>query len=548
MSENNIFSGQAIAERYSVTELLGRGGMGVVLRASDALLERDVALKLLNDALRDNPEAERIFLTEARSMATLSHANLVSVYDVISVEDRTVMVTEFIEGRTLESVIQAHENGLPEATTFQIGTQLCSALAYLHSQKIIHRDLKPANVMLQSDGTLKLIDFGLARSLEHITMRGTDIRGTPAYMAPEQIIGEELSEATDIYQIGVTLFETISGRLPFESGQVGYAHVHTDPPRLEELVPNIRPDLAELIHACLAKKPADRPESAAALAEALATQHQTLSGLLSPGSTGESDAQNGDNLDSQPERSRMPIVALAVLVIAILLAGGWLIFILVGTDTEQARSAADPLEAQRAPTEAARTEASDPAQPTPDKNAAAKAQRAAQKAVQNHLATASVAAEVSAQSRDSQDKTPPPNPATKSAPSPRPKPAEKKPEPTPSKKTDSPNSPDNNAAPTPTNPVADSAADNPQTQSDTNPPSQPDNSSTNQLPSAESLGSQPIEKFPTPLNQDRANTSGQEENKANDEKDRDEKQPKKTTQKPEKEPKEDKKPPAPFGF
>ncbi len=246
------FGDNEIGERYRVTKLLGRGGMGVVVEADDTLLGRKVAIKMLNDQLHDNPEAERIFLTEARAMAKLSHPNLVAVHDVIAGDRRTLMVVEFIDGRSLESVIM-ERGGLPEPTVLTVGVALCRGFAYLHSQGVIHRDLKPANVMLQTDGTLKLIDFGLARSLEHIAMRGTNVRGTPAYMAPEQVLGGELSAATDIYQIGVTLFEAVTGRLPFETGQIAYAHVHNEPPRVDELGVDVSPGLAQLIHACIAE-------------------------------------------------------------------------------------------------------------------------------------------------------------------------------------------------------------------------------------------------------------------------------------------------------
>ncbi len=256
------FGDPRLAERYQVAKLLGRGGMGVVVEATDTLLKRKVAIKMLNDQLHDNPEAERIFLTEARAMAKLSHPNLVAVHDVIAGDSRTLMVVEYIEGRSLESMIMEAGDGLPEQTVVAVGASLCRAFAYLHSQGVIHRDLKPANVMIQPDGALKLIDFGLARSLEHIAMRGTSVRGTPAYMAPEQVLGGELGAATDIYQIGVTLFEALSGRLPFETGNVAYAHVHTEPPRIDELVAGLDPGLAVLVHACMAKDPADRPPGA----------------------------------------------------------------------------------------------------------------------------------------------------------------------------------------------------------------------------------------------------------------------------------------------
>lgn len=272
---------RTLGDRYEFRRELGRGGMGVVVQARDTLLNRDVAVKILTPELQGNEEAERIFLTEAQSMAKLSHANLVAVHDVLSEDGHSMMVVEFITGRNLEQAIN-DKGALSQKAVINIGVQLCRVIEYLHSEGVIHRDLKPANVMIEEDGTLKLIDFGLARSLEHIANRGTKIRGTPAYMAPEQVLGQELSAATDIYQIGVTLFEALTGELPFKKGNVAYQHVHEEPPAVENVGQNVFPVLSELVDACLAKDPDDRPESAQALKERLESIRDTLtSGRIS---------------------------------------------------------------------------------------------------------------------------------------------------------------------------------------------------------------------------------------------------------------------------
>jgi serine/threonine-protein kinase len=270
-----------LGDRYEFLEELGRGGMGVVVRARDTLLNRDVAIKILTPELQGSSEAERIFMTEARSMAKLSHGNLVAVHDVISEGGHSMMVVEFITGQNLEEVIDA-QGSLSQKAVIRIGIQVCRVIDYLHSEGVIHRDLKPANLMIEGDETVKLIDFGLARSLEQIANRGTKIRGTPAYMAPEQVLGDDLSAATDIYQIGVTLFEALTGELPFAKGDVAYQHVHKEPPTTEEAGNNIFPALAELVDSCLSKEPSERPESARVLMEELQALEEVLtSGRIS---------------------------------------------------------------------------------------------------------------------------------------------------------------------------------------------------------------------------------------------------------------------------
>lgn len=253
-----VGSNQSLGERYVFETILGRGGMGVVVKARDELLNRHVAIKMLNEEFSENEEAQGIFLTEARAIATLQHPNLVGIYDVTMIEGRAMIVFEYVEGKNLDRVL-GDSGRLSEAALLRVGIQMSRALRYLHEQGFIHRDIKPANVLLQEDGLLRVIDFGLARSLEQLQIRGTQVRGTPAYMAPEQIEGTELLEATDVYQLGVTLYELASGRLPFETGNIGYSHLFKDPPPLTEVIPDINERLAKLIHSCLAKEPAGRP-------------------------------------------------------------------------------------------------------------------------------------------------------------------------------------------------------------------------------------------------------------------------------------------------
>lgn len=257
-----------LGPRYEFETILGRGGMGVVLRAYDTLLKRPVAIKILSDELAGMPEAERVFLSESQALATLNHPNLVGIYDVVQIEGRAMMVFEFVDGITLDRMFRKTDV-LPESDVVRIAIELAQAIEYLHAKNVIHRDLKPANVMVQPDGMVRLIDFGLARSLEDIAERGTRVRGSPAYMAPEQVMGEQLGHFTDIYALGMTLFEVLSGKLPFESGDMSFAQVHRKPPSLAELRQGLHPDLVVLVDTCLGKSPAERPESVTAVRQHL---------------------------------------------------------------------------------------------------------------------------------------------------------------------------------------------------------------------------------------------------------------------------------------
>ena len=300
-------------ERYRYDKILGQGGMGIVVKATDELLERPVAVKVLSGELADYEEARDIFLTEARSLATFSHPNLVAVYDIDDSGRRPMMVSEFVDGKTLEEIVGL-KGALGQSTVLRLGVQLTRALEYLHGEGAIHRDLKPGNVMLQDDGSLKLIDFGLARSLKKLAEKGTRVRGTPAYMAPEQLTGDRLDERVDIYQVGVTLYEACSGQLPFPDGDIAYKHVHEPAPRLDDNVPNILPGLGDVVESCMAKAPADRPASMTVLREELERLHSIVTssrvdrdtltnpGQQEPSPAGGTDEKEGEDSEESVDR------------------------------------------------------------------------------------------------------------------------------------------------------------------------------------------------------------------------------------------------------
>ena len=261
-----IAMGMLLNDRYRLDSELGSGGMGVVYRAQDMLLERPVAVKVLNQGGLGSEGHSRL-LQEAQAAAKLNHPNIVAIYDAGEVDSLAYIVMELVEGASLyEQRPKTIDEIIP------IASQLCAALEHAHSHGIIHRDLKPENVMVTSDGIAKLMDFGLARSVaSRLTMEGTII-GTVFYLAPEQALGKELDGRADLYALGAMLYEFCTGQLPF-SGDDPFAiitqHLHAPvvPPRAKNDA--IPVSLDALVVRLLSKDPDERPASAALVLEML---------------------------------------------------------------------------------------------------------------------------------------------------------------------------------------------------------------------------------------------------------------------------------------
>ncbi len=247
--------------RYERIRELGRGGMGVVYLVRDSVLDREVAYKILPEGLRENPNALRNFLREAKAAAQLNHPNIVTIYDAGESEDGFYLAMELVNGTTLKEILQRRGPIAPGGVIY-IMKQMADALAYAHSRRVVHRDVKTANTMWTTDKQVKIMDFGLAKLMEEVRQATTLVSGTPFYMSPEQTLGRNVDHRTDIYSLGVTLFELATGQLPFQKGNVPYHHVHTAPPDPLTIKPDLPPALGKIILRCLEKDPDRRFASA----------------------------------------------------------------------------------------------------------------------------------------------------------------------------------------------------------------------------------------------------------------------------------------------
>jgi serine/threonine protein kinase len=261
---------ELIAGRYRVGELIGTGGMGEVRAGHDVKLDRAVAIKLLRPDLVEQPEIKIRFESEARAAARITHPNVVGVFDTGEQDGIPYIVMELLSGRSLADELE--EGALEPDRVRRIALELLSALDESHQQGILHRDVKPANVLLAKDGTVKVADFGVAKITEgmDLTMAGTMI-GTPSYLAPERVHGEPATAASDVYSVGVLLYELLTGRRPYEA-DTPLALLHAiqkeEPPPLSTLRPDIDPELARVVSKAMAKDPVMRyPDARSMLAE-----------------------------------------------------------------------------------------------------------------------------------------------------------------------------------------------------------------------------------------------------------------------------------------
>jgi TolB-like protein/Tfp pilus assembly protein PilF len=298
--------GRTIAH-YKITDAIGAGGMGEVYRATDTKLSRDVALKVLPVDMARDPERLARFQREARAVAALNHPNIVTIFSVEEFEGLHFITMELVEGRSLDRLIPS--GGLSADKIVEIAQALCGALAAAHEKGIIHRDLKPANVMVTADGRVKVLDFGLAKETRaansaDATMTSASntkagvVMGTPAYMSPEQIAGRAVDYRTDIFSLGVVLYEMSTGRRPFEaqsSAELASSILRDTPPLVTDARSDLPADLARIIQHCLVKNAPERFASAQEIRSGLRGVATTPAPVRAPALTSSRAATQPDS-------------------------------------------------------------------------------------------------------------------------------------------------------------------------------------------------------------------------------------------------------------
>jgi serine/threonine protein kinase/predicted esterase len=306
-----------LAGKYRVLKVVGRGGMGIVYMAEDIKLKRLVALKFLPPELVQSPEARERFVLEARAAAALSHPNICTIYEIHDEGEKPFIAMEFIDGQSLKARMAKSPLSLEEA--LDLAVQVSEGLEEAHRNGIVHRDIKSANIMVTNKGQAKVMDFGLAKvkGSTLLTREGTTL-GTVAYMSPEQALGKDLDQRTDIWSLGVVLYEMLSGQLPFQGDReasILYTVVHEEPKPLKAINPDVAPELQQVVSRALKKNPEARHGSAADMGKDIKKFQ---------------DSRRAEQMKAFSLRSllglfRKPIVAIpAVLALAaIILAAAW---------------------------------------------------------------------------------------------------------------------------------------------------------------------------------------------------------------------------------
>jgi eukaryotic-like serine/threonine-protein kinase len=316
----SLMIGTTVAH-YQILEEIGKGGMGVVYRARDTHLDRDVALKILPPARNSDPERRRRFVQEAKSASSLNHPYIVTIHDINTTPDGVIYIAmEYVEGKTLEQLID--NTGLPVPQVVRCGARIADALSCAHAAGIVHRDLKPSNVMVNDRGHVKLMDFGLAKLTEpktdesagsSITLTAEGIvLGTTAYMSPEQAEGKPVDSRSDIFSFGAVLYEMLSGKRAFAGGSQAStitAILAREPAPLGEFVQNVPATLEDLTTRCLQKKPEDRPQQMDEVRAALDEMRAAL--------------ESGRHVSLAPRRPMRKIAWAAVAVAILGTAGGF---------------------------------------------------------------------------------------------------------------------------------------------------------------------------------------------------------------------------------
>ena len=256
--------GTLLARKYKIVEVAGRGGMGIVYKAEDTKLKRNVALKFLPPELTRYKEARERFVLEAQATAALSHPNICTIHEIDEEEGKSFIAMEYVEGQSLKAKVE--KSPLEPNEALEIAIQVAEGMEEAHKKGIIHRDIKSANIMVTNKGQAKIMDFGLAKVKGGtlLTREGTTL-GTVAYMSPEQAHGQEVDHRSDIWSLGVVLYEILSGELPFvgdREASILYSVVHEEPKSIKQIKPNLPQELQQIINRALKKKPESRYQEA----------------------------------------------------------------------------------------------------------------------------------------------------------------------------------------------------------------------------------------------------------------------------------------------
>jgi eukaryotic-like serine/threonine-protein kinase len=277
---------QILNNRYRLEERQAEGGMATVYRAMDLMLERIVAIKVLRKDLSSDPEFRERFRQEAKAAANLSHPNIVTVHDFGLDSDELFIVMEYVPGTDLKNILK-NRRRLPIDEALSLITQACSGIGYAHRAGIIHCDIKPQNMLVTPDERLKVVDFGIARALASIPAdeKSEVVWGSPQYFSPEQARGAPPSPASDVYSLGVVLFEMTTGQLPFNGAtpaELARQHQEASPPSPSKLNPGISPALEQIILKVLSKEPSTRYRTADQMGRVLIMLMDQPVNLVSP--------------------------------------------------------------------------------------------------------------------------------------------------------------------------------------------------------------------------------------------------------------------------
>lgn len=336
--------GLQLAERYQLTSVLGRGGMGDVWLGCDQRLQRDVAVKILRPQLASDPRIRRRFEDEARASAQLAHPHVVAVFDSGEEDGTPFLVMERLSGRTLADEIR--RGALPIGRVKVLAEQILSALAAAHGAGVLHRDIKPGNVLLSADGSAKVADFGIAKIVDDLDATTTGVvLGTPAYLAPERIAGHAATPSSDIFAVGVVLYEALTGSCPFEGEHpiaIATAIQRGDFVPVLERRPEVPVAFARVIERAMARDPRDRFSSAATMLAALQSStapptpasstaptvvvNETLAmpAQLAPDAGSEPAEHTANARAASPRRYRRSMASMATLAVLLLAAGALL--------------------------------------------------------------------------------------------------------------------------------------------------------------------------------------------------------------------------------